>query len=197
MVFFGGFKGQVRWPEGPPHLALNPPFWFLFFGCFCLFVCFCVFLGGFQGQVKWPKGPPHSALNPPFLFSFFFFFPFFAFNRNIFSLKRAFLLIIECLPLFLLSLFWPPPFSLPLSLSLSCYFLSSFLRLSLFAFFWSFFVSFFHFLSSLVLFHEKNQHETLKFESFFINPFSFWFPVLFSLSNAFFLSLLFPDFDWL
>ena len=20
-VFFGGFKGQVRWPEGPPHLA--------------------------------------------------------------------------------------------------------------------------------------------------------------------------------
>ena len=23
--FFGGFKGQVRWPKGPPHLALNPP----------------------------------------------------------------------------------------------------------------------------------------------------------------------------
>ena len=22
--FFWGFKGQVRWPEGPPHLALNP-----------------------------------------------------------------------------------------------------------------------------------------------------------------------------
>ena len=21
---FGGFKGQVRWPKGPPHLALNP-----------------------------------------------------------------------------------------------------------------------------------------------------------------------------
>ena len=34
-LFFGGFKGQVRWPEGPPHLALNPPY--LFF-CFCLFV---------------------------------------------------------------------------------------------------------------------------------------------------------------
>ena len=28
--FFGGFKGQVRWPEGPPHLALNPPY-LLFF----------------------------------------------------------------------------------------------------------------------------------------------------------------------
>ena len=24
--FFGGFKGQVRWPKGPPHLALNPPY---------------------------------------------------------------------------------------------------------------------------------------------------------------------------
>ena len=23
-VFFWGFKGQVRWPKGPPHLALNP-----------------------------------------------------------------------------------------------------------------------------------------------------------------------------
>ena len=31
--FFGGFKGHVRWPEGPPHLALNPSY----FICFCLF----------------------------------------------------------------------------------------------------------------------------------------------------------------
>ena len=31
---FGGFKGQVRWPEGPPHLALNPPFWGSFFVLF-------------------------------------------------------------------------------------------------------------------------------------------------------------------
>ena len=23
LFFFGGFKGQVRWPEGPPHLALK------------------------------------------------------------------------------------------------------------------------------------------------------------------------------
>ena len=31
-VSFGGFKGQVRWPKGPPHLALNPPYFlFLFF----------------------------------------------------------------------------------------------------------------------------------------------------------------------
>ena len=33
--FFGGFKGQVRWPKGPPHLALNPPYFFsLFFFVF-------------------------------------------------------------------------------------------------------------------------------------------------------------------
>ena len=30
-AFCGVFKGQVRWPEGPPHLALNPPFFVLFF----------------------------------------------------------------------------------------------------------------------------------------------------------------------
>ena len=38
MFFFWGFKGQLRWPEGSPHLALNPPYsLFLFFlggGCF-------------------------------------------------------------------------------------------------------------------------------------------------------------------
>ena len=29
-VFIGGLKVQVRWPKGPPHLALNPPSCFLF-----------------------------------------------------------------------------------------------------------------------------------------------------------------------
>ena len=46
----------MRWPEGPPHLALNPPY--LFF-CFCfVFVLFCFFafyFGGFKGQVRWPE----------------------------------------------------------------------------------------------------------------------------------------------
>ena len=42
LFLFGGFKGDVRWPEGPPHLALNPPY--LFFFCFCLvFVFFVLF----------------------------------------------------------------------------------------------------------------------------------------------------------
>ena len=44
-LFFlgGGFKGQVRWPEGPPHLALNPPY----FICFCFCCCFFVFFFAF------------------------------------------------------------------------------------------------------------------------------------------------------
>ena len=44
LFFGGGFKGQMRWPKGPPHLVLNPPYFisFLFF-CFCFFVFF-VFL---------------------------------------------------------------------------------------------------------------------------------------------------------
>ena len=82
--FFGGFKGQVRWPEGPPHLALNPPsFFFLFFWLFCF--CFC-FFWRVKCQVRWPKGPPHLALNPPYLFlllfGFVFCFWFFLFNTK-------------------------------------------------------------------------------------------------------------------
>ena len=34
LCFFAGFKGQVRCPEGPPHLALNPPYFF----CLVFFV---------------------------------------------------------------------------------------------------------------------------------------------------------------
>ena len=42
VFLFGGFKGHVRWPEGPPHLALNPPYLiFLFLFCFWFF-CFFV-----------------------------------------------------------------------------------------------------------------------------------------------------------
>ena len=64
-VFLGGFKGQVRWPEGPPHLALNPPYFcfFVFFGFFVLFFCFVFLLlleglrvrwGGPKGHLTWP-----------------------------------------------------------------------------------------------------------------------------------------------
>ena len=112
-VFFGGFKGQVRWPEGPPHLALNPSYFicfcffcfsFVVFSFFFFFVFLFVFFGGFKGQVRWPKGPPHLALNPPYLICFCFFcFLFFFFcslvfafarKKNLFSpLNKAFLCI--------------------------------------------------------------------------------------------------------
>ena len=39
--FLGGFKGQVRWPKRPPHLALNPPYFIVFF-----FFVFLFFLEG-------------------------------------------------------------------------------------------------------------------------------------------------------
>ena len=63
-VSFGGLKGHVRWPEGPPHLALNPPY--LFF-CFCFVFVFLFFFvlffcweglrvrwGGPKGHLTWP-----------------------------------------------------------------------------------------------------------------------------------------------
>ena len=43
-VFFGGLKGQVRWPKGPPHLALNPPY---FLVLFIVLLFFCLFFFGF------------------------------------------------------------------------------------------------------------------------------------------------------
>ena len=50
--FLGGFKGQVRWPEGPPHLALNPPH---FFGFFLFFLeGLRVRGGGPKGHLTWP-----------------------------------------------------------------------------------------------------------------------------------------------
>ena len=43
---------RVRWPKGPPHLALNPPFFVLFF-CFffCFLFLFFVFCFFFWGRV--------------------------------------------------------------------------------------------------------------------------------------------------
>ena len=99
LIFGWGFKGQVRWPKGPPHLALNPPY-FLFLFWFCLFVFVFVFFGRFKGQVRWPKGPPHLALNPPyFLFVFFCcFLSLFFYRKNLFSpIKRT---IFVCLSVF-------------------------------------------------------------------------------------------------
>ena len=167
----------MRWPKGfgPPHLALNPPFFvFVFFSAFC-------FLGGFKGQVRWPKGPPHLALNPPyflfvFLFLFFYllsFLCFFLFNRqkicfppkkghfccSFFWVSLCFFLaflgpllfhfLFLCLSLSLsLVLFFLPSFLVLISVSGSCFFF-------LFRLFFFFFQLFFCFCFSaccLVLF---------------------------------------------
>ena len=168
----------MRWPEWPPHLALNPPYFFFVLFWFGFF-SFLVFLGGFKGQVRWPEGQSHLALNPPYLIYLFlfFFFPFFGSNRqkSLFPPRRGHcLFIFECLPFFLLSLFWPPHFSIPLSLSLS--FFSFFFPscLSFFAFFlFLVFLSFFPILSSLLLFHERNNIKTLNC-NFFHQSFLFW-----------------------
>ena len=71
VLFRGGFKGQVRWPKGPPHLALNPPY---FFGLFCFFFSFCFF----EIKLFFPiKGALLLTLQclPLFLPSFLFHFP--------------------------------------------------------------------------------------------------------------------------
>ena len=181
--------------------SLGPePSLFLFCFCFLFFVfsfCFVFYFGGFKDQVRWPKGPPHLALNPPNLFVFCFFgfvvVPFLSLLCNTKKpwfppRKGHYLFIFECLSLFLLSFFWPPPFSIFLSLSLSssCPFFLSFLSF-FFAFFcFLVFVSFFPFLSSLLLSHEKNNIKIFNYKVFLHQYFSFLVSfLLFSLKSLF------------
>ena len=170
----------MRWPEGPPHLALNPPYLlfvsFLFFFCFCGVFCF----GGFKGQVRWPKGPPHLALSPPYLFVvlfFFFSFPFFASNRRnpVFPPRKGhFCLFLNVSLCFSLAFFGLPLFQLLfLCLSLLLFFLSSFLPVFHFCFlllpcFWS--LSFLFFLLCFCFMKRTSKYSITK--SFFINIFS-------------------------
>ena len=60
LFVFGGFKGQVRWPKGPHHLALNPPYLF----CFLLFVLFGGVLFFFEG-LRVRRGGPKGRLTWP------------------------------------------------------------------------------------------------------------------------------------
>ena len=63
VVFFRGFKGQVRWPEGPPHLALNPPYLLLLFSLFCfLFFVLFFFWFFFVTTTKKPCFPPEKGI---------------------------------------------------------------------------------------------------------------------------------------
>ena len=160
----------MRWPEGPPHLALNPPYLFIFFFFFCvlLFLSFLCFL-------------IHKSL--------FFFSP----------RKGHVLFIFECLPLFLLSLFWPPPYSISLSLSLSLLFLSFFLSscVSFFAFFWFLFLSLSFLFFLLCFCFMKGTTSKYSIAIFSSSMFSlFLVSCLAFLSNPFFLSLRFPDLSY-
>ena len=106
--------------------------------------------------------------------------------------------IFECLPLFLLSLFWPHLVSISLSLSLSFSFLSSFLLvfflLSLGS--WFLYLSFFLFLLCFCFMKRTTSKYSIT-KCLFINPFHFcWFPLFLFLSNPLSLSLLFPDFKF-
>ena len=186
----------MRWPKGPPHLALNPPYFFFCF-CFLFFVLFLFFFGGFKGQVRWPKGPPHLALNPPFLFCCFCCFVFFGGffgcliqkktlffppEKGIFCLFSVFLFLS---PLALLGL----PLFLFLFLCLSFFFFSFFLPSCLcfcfllvpcFSLFLSFFLFFFALLS------RKEQHQNIKLQAFPSSIFYlFWVSCLFSFKFLF------------
>ena len=184
----------MRWR--PPHLALNPPYCF---SLFWFFVFLFVFFWGFKGQVRWPEGPPYLALNPPYCFVLLIFcclsFLCFQEKNPVFPPRKGhFLLILECLALFLLSLFWPPPFSVFLSLSLSCFFFFFPSCLSFLLYFGSLSSLFIFFLSSLLLFHERNNIKRFNcifssILSFFVGFLScFLFEILFSY-------LWFPDFQ--
>ena len=149
------------------------------FYCFCFFVVFFVSFGGFKGQVRWPKGPPHLVLNPPYFLFVFFGFLFFSLlcflcfflldKKPVFPPRKGhFLFIFNVSLSFSLNLFWPPPFSVSLSLSLSFSCLSFFLLVFLLCFlFVSCFCLFFIFLSSLLLFHEKNNMNIFNCNFFF------------------------------
>ena len=127
--------------------------------------------------------------------------------------------ISECLPLFLLSFFGPPTFSMSLflsislSLSLSLYlslslvivFLSSFLSL-FFAFFWLLVFCLFLGFSFLFAFVScKEQHQNIQLQSFifFSNPFSlfgflscFLFQIPFTYLSFFFFFFLILSYDF-
>ena len=90
------------------------------------------------------------------------------------------------LPLFLFLFLW---------LSVVLLFFPSFLSFFFAFFLFLVFVSFFPFLSSLLLFHEKKNIKIFNCNFFpEIFALSFGFLSCFSVSNPFFLSLLFPDF---
>ena len=142
----------MRWPKGPPHLALNPPYLFLLFFCF---VFFLVLFFGCLIQKKTLVFPPEKGI--------FF----------IFSVSLSFSLSPFGPPSFSVSL--------SQSLFFLLFFLSSFLSLFLLSFGSLFLsLSFFLSLSSLLFFHERNNIKILNCKFFCLKSFLFLkFPAFF------------------
>ena len=161
-VCFGGFKGQVRWPKGPPHLALNPPYLFFFF-----FVLFFVLFFGCLIQNQKPCFSPRKGLF--YLFSVFIFLSPFALLG-----LPLFLFLFLSLSFFFFSFFLP-------SCLCSCFLLVPCLCL------FFFFLSFFLFL--LCFSFMKGTTSKYSIASFFGLPsfLFFKFPVFF-VSSSFLLS---------
>ena len=171
----------MRWPKGPPHLALNPPYFFFCFFLFCFFllVCFLFSFWRVKGQVRWLKGPPHLALNPPYLFFFvvLFFLGFFLYSFFwLFNTKKPcvpprkghFCLFSVFLFLSPLAFFGLPLFCFSLSVSLFCYFLSFFLLVFAFCFlFVSCFCLFLCFAFFFAFVSWNKQHQQNSVATFF------------------------------
>ena len=143
LFFVGVLKGQVRWPKGPPHLALHLPYFFvfslvLFLNLFPLFA--------FNRRTSFPA-------KRGILF--------------IFQCLPLFLLSLFCLPLFH---FLFLSFSLSLSLFLYCSFLlPSFL--SFWLSFVSLFLSLCFFALFLCFCFMKKQHQNIKLQIVFLQSF--------------------------
>ena len=137
------------------------------------------------------------------LFVVFFcwgFFSLFLIEKPCFSpWKGHFFVYFQCFPFFLPSLFWPPPFSLSLALSLSfSFFLPSFLSFFFAFFLFLVFVSFFLFLSSSLLFHEKNNIKLFNYKAFVHQSFLICIVFLsyFSLKSPFLIFVFFLFFSF-
>ena len=133
----------MRWPEGPSHLALNPPYFL-----FVFVVSFFFLFGGFV------------------LFCFLFVVLFLERENPVLSLQKDFCLFLSVSLRFSLVFFYSPFHSLSLYLSLVLFFLPSLFLLSLLLPCFCLFVS-------LLLFHEKNNIRIIYLKIYFHQSFLF------------------------
>ena len=166
--FFWGFKGQVRWPEGPTSLGPKPSLFIYFYWGGCFFLFFSLLFTTKNWFFPLEKGNVCLFLSLSLCFSFAVFWP----------------------PPFSISL------SLSLSLSLSCFFFFFLLVFFLLSF-GSFFLSLSFLLFLLCFCFMKGTTSKHLIAISFSSIFCFLVSCLFFLSTPYFLSLFFfffPDF---